>query len=206
MHIGIVGHTQRAEQAHQLAETVGAVYTSIDDGILGCEGNHRKVWGWLSGQDTTWSVVLEDDAQPVEGFRLQLEQALAVAPTPIVSLYLGQGRPQHWQPRIDLARHNANAVNASWLIAPALLHAVGVAVRTELLPSVLLDKTYPIDDAWTAWLRSQLLRVGYTWPSLVQHEDGPTLVKHPDGVERNQRRVAWWCHTRDEWTDRAVNL
>jgi hypothetical protein len=204
--VGIVAHHARAEQAHKLMEDVGATYLSMDNGSLGCDANHKKVWSWLSGKDTTWSVVLEDDAIPVEGFTKQLEQVLSVAPTPIVSLYLGQGRPQHWQPRIDLAKNNANSVDASWLIAPALLHAVGVAVRTELLPKVLFDKTKPIDDAWTEWIRTQHLRVGYTWPSLLEHRDEDTLVKHPDGVPRTQHRKAWWCHTRQDWTDRAVKL
>jgi hypothetical protein len=44
-------------------ETVGAAYISIDNGTLGCEGNHRKVWQWLNDHATTkWVVVLEDDA------------------------------------------------------------------------------------------------------------------------------------------------
>lgn len=187
-------------------EDVGAVYLSMDNGALGCEGNHRKVWSWLAGKHSTWSVVLEDDAVPVEGFRNQLEQALTHTPAPIVSLYLGRGLPVHYQPKIDLARHNANAVNACYLTSPVLLHAVGVAVRTALLSSVLFDNGQPIDDAWTAWIASQSLQVAYTWPSLVDHRDEETLVEHPDGVERIQHRKAWWCHTRDEWTGKTVNL
>lgn len=191
-------------------EDVGAVYLSMDNGTLGCDMAHRKVWAWMTahaqreGHDHV--VVLEDDAVPVEGFREQLEQALTHAPEPIVSLYLGRGLPVHYQPKIDLARHNANAVNACFLTAPKLLHAVGVAVQTALLSSVLFDNGQPIDDAWTAWIQSQHLQVAYTWPSIIQHRDEQTLVEHPDGVERNQRRVAWWFGARDVWTDRSVNL
>jgi GR25 family glycosyltransferase involved in LPS biosynthesis len=178
----------------------------MDNGTLGCDKSHRKAWSYLSGKNTDYSVVLEDDAVPVDGFRAQLEQVLTLTPEPIVSLYLGRSRPQHFQPRIALATQNANRVDASFITASHLLHAVGVAIRTDLLPTILLDNRSPIDEALTGWIRREQLHVAYTWPSIVDHRDEPTLVKHADGVPRNQHRTAWWCHTRDHWTDRAVKL
>lgn len=214
--IGIVAHNQRADAAHALQETVGATFMHMDNGTKGCESSHRRVWEWLDSyaernksEQYEWAVVLEDDAQPVVGFTQQLKQALTVAPTPIVSLYLGTNYPIHWQPRISLAKSNANTVNAAWMVTHHLLHAVGVAIRTDLLPSMLTEAQYkmPIDEAITAWAQAHGHRVGYTWPSLVDHDDGPPLIgKRADGDTRTQPRKAWWCHTRTEWTDKAVTL
>jgi hypothetical protein len=203
--LGVVAHHARADQAHALQEAIQAQYMHMDNGTLGCDRSHKKAWSYLSGKNTDWSVVVEDDAVPVDGFRGQLEQALTVTPAPVVSLYLGTSQPKHYQPKIGLARSNANAVNACWLTTNTVLHAVAVAVRTELLSSMLLDKRYPIDEALTDWVKREHLKVAYAWPSIVDHDDGPTLVNHADG-ERLRHRKAWWCHTRNEWTDRAVKL
>lgn len=201
----------RADAAHALQEQAGAVFLHMDNGRIGCHASHRSTWEWLSEHsgDAEFLLVLEDDAEPVEGFTQQLEQALAVAPTGIVSLYLGTSYPIHWQPRIDLARHNANRVDACWLRTTDVLHAVGVAIRTDLLPSMLEHAPHgvPIDEAITKWAQAHGQEIGYTWPSLLQHSDTPTVIsKHADGVERTQPRKAWWCHTRTEWTDKAVTL
>ena len=72
--IGIVAHVERAQRAHDLMDSVGAAYASLDNGILGCNGNHRKVWRHLAERFSAhvgYLVVLEDDAVPVEGFAEQ---------------------------------------------------------------------------------------------------------------------------------------
>ncbi|MFP9166993.1 hypothetical protein ACLI1Y_16695, partial [Enterococcus faecalis] len=74
--IGIVGHNKRAAAAHNLMEATGAAFLSLDNGSKGCNGNHRHVLEWLSTSPTEWVVVLEDDAQPIDDFRTQLDKAL----------------------------------------------------------------------------------------------------------------------------------
>jgi hypothetical protein len=203
--IGVVGHVDRHTMATALADTVKADYLHLDDGTLGCNGNHLHVWDWLTTHNTDeWSIVLEDDAIPVDDFRYQLDTALHTAPTPIVSLYLGTGRPPHWQARVDLTTNNANAVDANWIISNELIHAVGIAIRTDLLPLDLPDK--PIDDAISAWAQTHGHKVGYTWPSLVDHHDGPTLIDSPDRAYRTARRVARWHAGRTTWMPRAVTM
>ena len=95
--IGIVAHQSRTTQAKNLAKQVKADFISIDTGLLGCDDNHTTVQNHLWALKDEWSVILEDDAQPVQDFPDQLTQALTVAPTPIVSLYLGRRRPPHFQ-------------------------------------------------------------------------------------------------------------
>lgn len=206
--IGIVGHIDRSALIDRLTETVTPDVLSIDDGQLGCEGNHRYVWERLSNEypRSGWAVVLEDDALPVAGFDQQLEAALRVAPTPVVSLYLGRKRPKIHQRAI--AACIAAQPDAHWIIATRLLHAVGVAIRTSLVDDMLsFIDSRPIDEAITQWARTRDMRVAYTWPSLVDHADEPTVVSvHADQKPRPPGRVAWRTGQRTEWTRRHVQL
>lgn len=203
--IGIVAHTSRSTQAQQLARHVNADFLSIDNGVLGCDDNHEAVQHYLANLPSTWSVVLEDDAQPVDNFREQIEAALPMSPSPIVSFYLGRKRPPHWQGRIKRALTNVD--DASWLIATHLLHAVGYAIRTELLPSLLAHtSTLPVDQHIGHWARYHGHTIAYTNPSLIDHADLPTIVEHPDGEPRTAGRTAWNVGTRHHWTSQTVTI
>jgi hypothetical protein len=205
--IGIVAHTSRIDQAKKLVKTVSADYISVDDGTLQCDDNHEAVLTHLAGIPSSFSVVLEDDAQPVEDFRQQIEACLPMSPSPIVSFYLGKKRPPHWQTRIKRALADAKTVNASWLVSTHLLHAVGYAIRTDLIPS-LLDHitTLPVDQHIGNWARQYGHLISYTNPSLVDHLDGPTIVDHPDGQPREAGRKAWAIGGRDHWTSTSTAL
>lgn len=210
--LGIVAYVDRQAQAEALASEVSADYVAVDDGALGCEGNHHRVWGHLSGSTAYWTVVLEDDAMPVAGFRQQLTAALDHAPTSIVSLYLGRSRPPQWQARVERATYRANHGEAHWITHNRLLHAVGVAIKTRLVPDMLACTTsvtcrgLPIDEAISAWARASGYRVGYTWPSLVDHADGPTVAYHRDNAPRIAPRKAWHAGARKRWCTRQVPM
>lgn len=203
--IVIVAHTARRDAVQRLAADTAARHVTIDDGTLGCEGNHRRAWAWHAEYaDDEWAVVLEDDAVPVPDFTGQLDAALHVAPAPIVSLYLGTGNPTTWQPRISRAIDTAGQAN--WLVASTLLHAVAVAIRTELLP-IQLDKRMPIDNAISNWAKRNELLVGYTLPSLVDHADTePVITQRYDRKPRNLARRAHRIGTRTHWTRQLAPL
>jgi GR25 family glycosyltransferase involved in LPS biosynthesis len=208
--IGIVAHLDRLTQTEHLASQVQADHIAYDDGSLGCEKNHQRLWRWHTHNDGPWALTLEDDAVPVDGFGDQLSQVLQVAPTPIVSLYLGRSRPlAGWQTKIAIAVDKANKQNAHWITSTDLLHAVGVCIRSDLVPSLiehLPTSRLPIDAAISQWAQANEHQVGYCWPSLLDHADGPTLVLHPDQQPRDQPRIAWWHGARDSWTDRTVEM
>jgi hypothetical protein len=208
--IGIVAHINRTAMAEHLADTVdGRIF--YDDGTLGCDRNHRQVWQHHAGNPTgEWAISLEDDAVPVPGFLDQLDHALEVAPAPIVSLYLGSSRPLGgWQQQIKQAILDIRRTNACWITSTHLLHAVGVAIRTPLLPSLLewLPRiSLPIDEAITIWATTYGHCVAYTWPSLIDHADEPSLVDHPDGKPRQNPRIAWHTGTRQAWNAKHVAM
>jgi hypothetical protein len=191
-----------------LAVATSASHVSFDDGTLGCDGNHRRAWQWHCDNPADWSVVLEDDALPT-GYDLRgnLGAMLHVAPSPIVSLYLGRLRPPHWQDRIAKAVKCANAFNAHWLVTDTLLHCVGVAVRGDLVTEMLTSlPEIPIDEAITKWAQRDGHKVSYCWPSLVNHRDTETLVVHRDNHGRASGRTAWRAGVRREWSGELVRL
>ena len=205
--VGIVAHTSRATAAKALQRAVRADFISIDNGLLGCDDNHELVQHHLSALPATWSVVLEDDAVPAGDLREQLSLALPMAPSPLVSLYYGRKRPPHWQKRMAAAHAEALTDDANWIIGTNLLHAVGYAIRTELLPSLLdYTTTLPVDQHISQWAKTYGHLISYTHPSLVDHADLPTVVNHPDGQPRTLGRTAWTTGTRNHWTTKAVML
>jgi GR25 family glycosyltransferase involved in LPS biosynthesis len=211
--IGIVAHTKRSEQAHQLMESTRAAYMSIDNGTLGCELNHRKVWLWhLEHCTTQWAVSLEDDAVPIPQFQEQVQAALEQSPSPVVSFYFGRHRIAVWEKRKQIAISKAEHDDANWFTGRTLLHAVAVAVRTDVLSEMIthatqqLPDTFPNDEAISHWANATGNTVAYTWPSLVDHADQPTLFVHPDKLPRPPGRKAYKLGIRTTWTDKAVTL
>jgi len=210
--IGIVAHTARLDQANLLADMVDAAYISVDDGTLGCELNHRKVWLWhIENTRTEWSVSLEDDAVVVPGFTEQLGQVLDNAPAPIVSLYLGRHHLPHleWEQRKQQAL--ASMGDAHWLTTNTLLHAVAVAIRTDILRQVIahtmqLPDFVPNDEAITYYAQNAGATIAYCIPSLCDHADQPTLFRHYDKMDRPPGRVAYHTGTRTTWTSKAVSM
>jgi hypothetical protein len=205
LNIGIVSHTSRASMAKRLAKQVGAQFVAIDNGMLGCDGNHLAVLTHLAALGGPWSIALEDDAVPTDDFINQARAVLDSAPAnvDVVSFYLGRQRPQRFQSLIRTRIPVADSVGAHWMTSSRLLHAVGYAIRTDLIPGLLeFDSDRPIDDRIGAYSG----RVGYCWPSLIDHADVPTIVDHPDGQARPSGRTAWRTGTRDVWRSTAVTL
>lgn len=186
---------------------VKADYISIDNGSLGCDQNHDAVLDHVGRLSGAWTVILEDDAVPIPRFRSQLGQALISAPTPIVSLYLGRQRPPWAQKPAEKATSLADERNADWIVASHLLHGVGYAIRTHLIPSLMNYWTpLPVDQHITAWAQSQGHLIAYTWPCLVDHADQPTIVDHPDNQPRPPGRVAHRAGPHPSWSTRTVSM
>lgn len=209
--IGIVAHPARQAMAERLAEQVNADIICLDNRGIGAEANHRRTWQSLLDYHADHTVVLEDDAMPVQDFRHQCEQALKASPTHITSLYLGRLRPPQYQNRIARAITNAQHRDAHYIADTRLLHAVGFALTTEHIEPMLAftaTRDYlPWDEAVTAYAKHSGQRVAYTHPSLIDHQDGPTLIAHRDHQPRRAGRIAWRVGTRHHWErERTVTM
>ncbi len=204
----VVGHTDRIIPATELAKTLGATL-SVDDGTAGSAANHLRAWELTAAIPSDYGLVIEDDAELVDDFTKQAAAALAVAPTPVASLYLGRSRPRMIQRSIPEALAHADKTNAHWIVdGHRVLHAVAVAIRTELRDDwldVAAGIDLPADERLTAWCQLRGHRVCYSVPSLVNHHDWPTLINRPTYTTHEPRR-AWRVGTRDAWNSTAVPM
>lgn len=201
MKVAVVADERRGDMGHKLADKVDADYLSIDDGSLGCSGNHIAAWRALVEllePADTHAVALEDDAVPIDDFRGQLVSALSVAPAPVVSLYLGTGYISDYHTESVLAK--ADVIGAHWIVTRGIVHhAVALAVRRDLLSSMLgfVGRDGAIDSELSRWARTNGHAVVYTNPSLVDHRDDPSLVCRYTRAERR----AWRVGRNDPWND-----
>lgn len=206
--IGIVAHASRVTDAKDLGKIVRADFISIDKTMMGCEENHFSVLHHLQALPSSYSVVLEDDAVPIAGFRRQLRQALIHTPTPLVSLYLGRQRPPWAQAAAQTATAECEAQQADWILSRHLLHAVGYAIKTDLIASLLRfpPTPLPIDQHISRWAQTYGHLTAYTYPSLVDHADNGTIAHHPDNQPRPPGRIAWKTAAHPNWTTQTVTM
>ena len=213
--LGVVAHTLRLSYAEQLADKVAAEVISFDDGMLGPNKNHIKVWTNLLQRGGDWLVVLEDDAVPVDDFKYQLMQALNNAPTDIVGLYLGTSYPKAWQRFIKKAIETLMHEGAIGIFLTSLMILLflgslrsTVAVFLSIPISALVafialaqgGRKWPIDEQITHWARMRGHQISYTRPSLIDHMDGPsTIPARHDGDSRDLPRKAYEVGCRDMW-------
>lgn len=214
MKIGVVAHISRVRLADKLIRKVHAECCSVDKGHYGPQVNHHRVWSRLAKitEPNEWAIVLEDDAVVQDGFREQAQAAFDSLPyeASLASLYLGQKRPPHWQERVAQAVGKARAEDASWIVSEAVLHGVAICMRGNMIHNMLdfvtRDSSLPIDDAIRYFSQSNSVECWYSHPSIVDHMDVPTIVKHPDGEIREKGRVAWDYGQRKVWTARWVRM
>lgn len=211
----VVAHPNRRGMAQALADRVGASAISWDSNQVGAAANHQQAWRYLMDLPVDWGVILEDDAEPVLGFRDQLSQVLAAAPADIVSLYLGRGRPDQWQLPIS----SVISQDVCFLRCSTLFHGVGYAVRTPLLRPMLLAThkamaqsggKMELVDAMSAWAKRNHKTICYSRPSQVNHRDGQPVIADEDREDGQSRKVAadpsgtftrraWMVGTHSHW-------
>jgi hypothetical protein len=215
--ITIVAHSQRAQQAENLAKQVGATITwdareHLKLGTnLGCALTHLDALKNFSVNETSseWVTVLEDDAQPVTHFNDYLAGCLEYAPAPIVGLYLGTGNPSgESQRQIRQAVVTAQQRNLAWITADCLIGSVGYAIETHLLPDLIdfidgRDEELPLRI--TRWAQDRNINICYTQPSLVNHDDTDSIGNPWRGPKRLQRR-AWSFGGRNCWCTGSTKL
>lgn len=190
----IMAHPKRRDEAVRLAQR-----THITESAIVWD-QHDDEWDTGSRALATawgdWHCVLQDDAIPIPDLRTHIEHAIAFAPQrTAISLYVGTLRP-HAQ-RVARAVAEADITGASWLSAPTLYWGVAVLIPTEGIPAILnTPSRMPYDRRIGEIFRSQHRPVLYTWPSLVDHADTPSLL-HDRGGERRAHRVGIpaWGHS-----------
>lgn len=196
--IVIMAHPSRRARAELLASYVDADVIVYDD-QAGEWANGAASWRYGAYLDANYTLVLQDDAEPIENVRAVLTAQLDAIPGQrALSVYLGRYKPARWQHNVSEAVDAAIEHGAQFIEASHLLHGVGLVLPTCWI-SPMLDwcdrpsRLEPYDQRIGAWLRrTNHGPILYTWPSLVEHGDGPSLVAHVDDEQRGtDGRVAY---------------
>jgi hypothetical protein len=203
--VAIMAHPDRAAAAEALAIETGAqlVWDEVGD-------------EWDTGRralaafhpDASHHVVLQDDAIPILGFLEHAIAAIAHEPSSLISFYLGTSKPRSWQPWVDDAIEAADREGAAWLSCERLLHGVALALPVEDIQILLAAElpALPYDERIGHWFAQQGRPSLYTWPSLVDHADGDTLVAHADGQPRTEPRRARRLGTPATWATETIAI
>jgi len=201
-----------AVMAHRSREAlVLDLVQSIDTDVTVAWDQRNNEWDTgrraLDAYDRTarWHVVLQDDAVVCRDLIAGLDRALdRVPPNAAVGLYVGESRRAGG--RIERITARADAEGCSWIHLPQLHWGVGLVVPTALIDEVVWrgDRTHVLeyDRRLSTVFRKLRMPVWYTWPSLVDHRDEPSLLRHDRqqhrkaarfaGAEWSARDSAWW--------------
>lgn len=199
----VVAHPDRLDAAEHLADDLDAELF-VDTDRLGEWLNHVRALRWAAEQDASHALIVQDDALPIPDFRHHAEKAIAHRPTGLVGFYVGRTCPRA-EP-VKRAVRTAEKVRASWLCADTLLWGVATAVPTADIPELLAYVQHyqaPYDLRLGRWYRDRGVPVHYTWPSLVEHADGPSLLtrhRHP------RQRIAWRVGVPTRWDGPTVRI
>lgn len=184
----VLGHEMRAGAAHKLAAQLdnAEVHTSTRPPSLRAS-NQAHAYAWRKAADNadrdgnTWCGVIEDDAILHPRIRQLLPEVLGKAPAPIVSCYLGTGRPTNWQARIAKAIDRLDSFGGSgWLIGDELLSHVAVFAEPDVIrraaDTIGGSTITGCDLTLGNWARKHNVPIAYALPSIVDHVDDVPVI------------------------------
>ena len=206
----VVAHPRRSDMVNELHRQITPEAVVWDDNNQGANANHRRAWRWITegwpadSDRPSHALVLEDDAVLTPDFTRQLALLMKNPPRGITSLYLGTGRPPHWQLAIARAITTLPSPDHCWLTGTHLLSAVAylapVDLYADLHAATTDDPKVPIDRQVSRYAKATDTPVNYCWPSLVDHRDtAPVITHRTDGQPRTSPRKAWNVGTRTSW-------
>lgn len=182
--VSIMAHPSRSGWVHDLQEKVGLEDSAVSwDRSLGLWDTCSRAWR-MYHPDATHHLVLQDDALVCRDFRAGLEAALASrAPfDTIASLFVGTPHPgatgvARVRQRVALAE----ADDCSWLVLPTLRWGLAIVLPAWIIEPMLAwegGAAFPADDQRIGRYCRDVMdwRCWYTWPSLVDHREGPSLL------------------------------
>lgn len=214
--IGVVAHDSRETTARTLTERVGAQVFNMDhcrartqeEAVSACVANHLEVLRQLQERSTVWNpwcIVLEDDALPVDNFRIHAAAALYHVRSPLAGFYIGRAGANLNLKALERARRSGIA----WAVSNHMNSAVAYAIRTDELPAIIDYYRHDVGTVerritnWAITRRSKVFgepRFYYTLPSLVDHAPGKSIVF--DKADGDIRRA--WCVGIADWNTPAV--
>lgn len=183
--VSVMAHPRRADLVNKLVARLGVDHGRVTWDQRGDRWDTGRR-AWLDHDpDADWHLVVQDDALVCADLPDGLAKALDhVSEAAVVSLYVGTLRPA----RSATARLVAQArrERPSWLVTSTLAWGVAIAAPTSSIPGMVAwcdQLTYPqYDRRIAAYYRDRLgWETWHTWPSLVDHHGGRSLIGHAAG-------------------------
>lgn len=200
--VSVMAHPDRAPLVQELVAALDPAHALSIPVAMDDEGppsgNTDRGWrtarrGWeLADPAADFHLLLQDDAWPCADLLAGLSKALEhVPPDAVVSAYLGKGGAIG--PRWGPIATEATRRRASWVRSHKLMWGVAIALPVKLIPEMIeranRSTGTPDDMRVCGWIEKRRGEVWYTWPSLIDHRNVPSLTKH-----RAKDRRAWRHH------------
>jgi hypothetical protein len=189
--IAVMAHPAREHFVSDLVTRLddGVRVTWDDEGEPSSDPQRRWRTGARAWQNhdarADWHLVIQDDAIVSDDFIPGLVTALdrVKDDVPIVSPYFGHRR--RMQAAHQVVTREAMARNVSWIRGWTAIWGVALVARTETIPAMLdwcgTQGDMPYDTRIGHYYRHQTnAECWYTWPSLVDHRQAPSLISHTD--------------------------
>lgn len=202
--VAVMAHRSREALVLDLVQSIDAdVTVAWDQRNNEWDTGRRALCAY--DRDAQWHVVLQDDAVVCRDLIAGLGHALERVPVnAAVGLYIGRERRENG--RIARIAARADAEQCSWIHLPQLHWGVGLVVPVALIDDVVRtgDRTHVVeyDRRLSSVFRKMRMPVWYPWPSLVDHRDEPSLLRHDRHEPRRAHRFggpgwsalnnAWW--------------
>lgn len=193
----IMAHPARRRYAHALSQQLDAPIAWDEKGDRWDTG--RRAWELASGD---WHVVIQDDAVLPLDFVGGVERALARVPEVPLVLYAG-GTREWWRVWDTIPE------DTSYLIMRRIVWGVGIALPAKRIRPALeygdrsrRDVRGHYDLRLSLYFEARRIPVWYSWPSLVDHRNGPSLIPGRGG----NRHAYCYCRTAPGFDGPIVDL
>jgi hypothetical protein len=198
--VALMAHPKRAAQV----DAILARLDRDDIEVVWDERNSR----WDTGRRSmlafdpkcTHHAVIQDDVLVCRDLFAGMVRAIECVPSgsPVCG-YVGRVRP--YSELVTYAAVRAAATGASWLTMHTLNWGPLIIIPTAEIPEMVrhCDKLKDIPNYDRRLSRffelERDVKVWYTWPSVVDHADGPSLVPGRIGTDRKMRAHTRVAHT-----------
>ena len=184
--VQIMAHPSRSAMAIDLAEQLGLRrWEHITwDRMSDPWETGARAWRRVAARRADWSMVIQDDTLVCLDLIPAMEAALAHVPQRvIVSPFVGMNQPRGYVRQITAAVEQANELGASWMMTGGLMWGVAICVPTVTIPEMVawgdrMHQWRSYDKRVGQFYKRRNYRTWYTWPSLVDHRDVPSLLAH----------------------------
>jgi hypothetical protein len=158
----------------------------------------RRAWATFDPTHNHHTVI-QDDSVPCRHFLTHLDRALLHTPAVPLVLYAGATMRDRFKtvPR-----------NASFVVLERIWWGVGISLPTPLIPQALewadSEEGDQYDHRLSSFFEAMGIPIWYTWPSLVDHRNGPSLIPGRGGGRHAYNPAG--RRTQLKWTGKVVDL